>query len=71
VIHKCIKPTCSNSYEDTDPDAYYCPSCIEEKKVIAKKIDETIGSRPKKQYMTPLQEYEAAPKVRGFMRVRL
>jgi hypothetical protein len=71
MIHKCIKPTCANSYEDNDPDAYYCPSCIEVNKAIAKKIDQTIGSQPKEKIMTPLQAYEAAPKVHGFMKVKL
>lgn len=63
--HPCIK--CSASYTDNDPDAYYCPACIDEKKRIAQEIDKKIKSRPRKQYMSPLQAYDAAHKVRGFI----
>ena len=47
--HSCIKPGCGVSYEDNDPDAYYCPSCVVEKKRIAAEIDARVGSRPRKE----------------------
>ena len=37
--HICIKPGCGVSYEDNDPDPYYCSSCNEQRKVIAAEID--------------------------------
>jgi len=39
MVHKCIKATCSNTYTDPEPDAYYCPSCLKEHKRIAEEID--------------------------------
>lgn len=69
--HTCIAPSCSNTYKDTDPDPYYCPSCQDKKKKVAKQIDakySTMNSTPE---ITPLQEYDESEKVHGFMRVRL
>lgn len=43
--HKCIKPGCSNTYEDNDVDAYYCDSCKVEKERIAKEVDAKVASR--------------------------
>jgi hypothetical protein len=65
--HNCIRPSCTNKYKDTDPDPYYCPSCKEWKKEVAKKINEQIASQPKKEARSALQEYDASPKVGGFM----
>ena len=48
MTHTCIKPGCGASYEDSDPDPFYCPSCTEQKKSIATEIDTRLGSRPKK-----------------------
>lgn len=69
--HRCIKPNCAKNYEDTDPDAYYCPSCNEERKAVAREVDARLGARTPEQPMTALQEYDAAQKVHGFMQVRL
>lgn len=55
--HSCIKPGCSNQYQDNDPDAYYCPSCQEAKKALAAQIDASIGSRPKKEHVSDLQAF--------------
>lgn len=44
--HPCIK--CGTSYEDTDPDAYFCPSCVIEKKKIAEEIDKKRALIPSK-----------------------
>lgn len=46
--HNCIK--CSNQYSDNDPDAYYCESCNNERKIIAQEVDRkraTLSSRRK------------------------
>lgn len=44
--HACIK--CNKVYEDTDPEPYYCLSCNEERKAIAKEVDAKLANRPKK-----------------------
>lgn len=68
--HTCIKPGCSTQYQDEDPEPYYCPACKAEKAEIAKTIDAQFASRPKEKVVTPLQEYEQAQKIRGFMPVK-
>ena len=50
--HKCIKPACGASYEDNDPDDYYCPPCNEQRKVIAREIDTKLASVPSKRQAT-------------------
>lgn len=70
ATHQCIKPDCANSYEDDDVDAYYCPSCQAEKAKIAKALDAKLSTRSRREPMSPLKEYENAPKVRGFMQVK-
>lgn len=65
--HTCIKPGCGTSYEDTDVEAYYCPSCNDERKEIAKQVDARLQAIPKTQHLTPLQAYDAATKMRGFV----
>lgn len=57
--HQCIKPGCSNSYHDNDEDAYYCPACLNEKQVVAKRLDKkfnTVGQTPNGE----LAAYDAA-----------
>ena len=68
--HKCIKPSCPNTYNDNDPDPYYCPTCQEANKALAETIAKKIkpSSRPVK---SGLQEYDEAPKYKGFMIVKL
>lgn len=64
ISHKCIKPGCDNSYEDEDVDAYYCESCREANKVLAKQIEAQVGKnqdRPKSE----LQIYDELCKLRG------
>jgi hypothetical protein len=61
--HTCIKPGCENTYQDSDPDAYYCPSCQEQKKVLARQIDKQYGSTIGQQPSGPLQEFDAVAKV--------
>lgn len=64
--HSCIK--CQTQYTDTDPDAYYCEPCNAERKAIAADIDKKLAMKPKKKIMSSIQAYNAAPKVRGFIR---
>lgn len=52
--HSCLK--CKSSYEDNDPDPYYCNSCREEVKKIAKEIDKRVVPTPKTK--SSLQEYD-------------
>lgn len=70
--HKCIKPGCETRYEDTDPEPYYCKPHTDEKKQLAEQIDAQVQARgPRRQTVSALQEYEAAEKVRGFVRTSL
>ena len=65
--HSCIKPGCGNTYKDNDPDAYYCSSCAEKNKEIAKKIDATI--RPSRQTKSALQQHLEMEKQYGKFKV--
>lgn len=70
TIHKCIKTTCDNTYEDDDIDAYYCPSCIEINKTIAKEIDrKIIPSKNVKSDYQLFDEMQKAKNVR-FVNIR-
>lgn len=69
--HACIK--CGKSYKDKDPEPYYCKTCNNERKLIAKTVDEKLKGRiSKRKTVSALQEYEnSTDKVGGFIRVRL
>ena len=54
--HKCLK--CKMGYQDSDPDEYLCPKCIEAKKAIAAQIDAQFASRPHVTPTSALQEHE-------------
>jgi len=69
--HTCVKPACNETYQDTDPDAYYCSKCSDENKKIAEKVNATINSRPRKQIKSALQEYDEAQKIHGFVQTTL
>lgn len=70
ISHKCIK--CQSQYFDNEVDDYYCPPCNEVRIAIAKEVDLKMASRPpKRKTMSALQEYDASPKVRGFVRTTL
>jgi hypothetical protein len=43
--HTC---SCGNKYTDEDPDGYFCPSCVEQRKIIAKEVDEKLKGRVSK-----------------------
>ncbi len=51
--HSCIK--CQNSYEDNDEEAYYCASCIEERKQMTAQIDLQIAARPRERQKSDYQ----------------
>lgn len=61
--HLCIK--CKAQYTDKDPDPYYCPTCNEAKKKIAKTLDAKFANRPAEQPKTDLQVYEEISRQRG------
>ena len=56
--HTCIKPACENSYDSEEVDAYYCPTCEEANKALAKTIDAQVAARPKRSRVSAIQEYE-------------
>lgn len=63
--HQCIKPSCDNSYESKDQDAYYCPDCEKANKILAKQIDAQVAARPKRSRKSAWQEYEDNANMRG------
>jgi len=67
--HSCIK--CKAQYSSSDPDAYYCEVCNEERLRIAKEIDAKVQARPQKETVSALEAYDNAPKFNGFMIVKL
>jgi hypothetical protein len=71
MTHTCIKPGCGIRYEDEDPEPYYCASCNEQRKILAKEIDAKATAIPKRPAMSALAEYDASPKVRGFVITKL
>lgn len=62
IKHPCIRPGCANTYEDDEPDHYYCPSCNEARKKIAAEIDRKIGSQPRAHAMSDLAVFESQAK---------
>lgn len=40
--HNCLN--CSKQYTDNDPDVYFCSSCVEQRKQIAKEVDKKMAS---------------------------
>lgn len=55
---KCIKPSCENSYESDEHEAYYCPSCQEANKALAKQINAQVAARPKRSRVSEVAELE-------------
>lgn len=66
--HPCIK--CKTTYQSNDVDPYYCDTCNAERIKVAKEIDAKLSSRPRRQTMSALQEYDASQKMGGFMIVK-
>lgn len=50
--HVC---SCGNSYSDEDVDAYFCPSCVEQRKAVAKQIDAQFAGKTPATIVTDLQ----------------
>ena len=70
--HHCVK--CKVLYQSHDEEAYYCSSCLEEKKRIAAEIDAKFANRPKVKIKTALEEYDEMAKnspVPGYVIVKL
>lgn len=62
--HKCLK--CSEPYTDTDPEVYYCEKCKEERKALAKTIDEKLAHRiSKRNVKSELQIFNEIAQSRG------
>lgn len=61
--HKCIK--CGVEYKDNEIDAYYCESCNEQKKVIAKQVDDKLKGNVNYNTKSELQIYDEMAKVKG------
>lgn len=61
--HTCIKPSCGKSYNDNDEEAYYCPSCQQERKAIAAQIDARMATKVRKPVVSELKEFERSAKV--------
>lgn len=62
---KCIKPSCGKEYQSADAEAYYCESCLEEKKAVASAVDARIGSRPRKEIKSELKVYDEISRSQG------
>lgn len=60
--HVCA---CGNSYSDSDPDGYFCPPCVEQRKAIAKTVDAKLANRPKKPMQSDYQIALEKGKVTG------
>lgn len=69
LTHKCIK--CGVSYQDNDPEPYYCEPCNGERKRVAAEIDKKMAGRVSKPHRSMLEEYDAMPKVNGFIHIKL
>ena len=41
--HKC--PSCGNTYTDNDPDVYFCPTCVAQRKRIAEEVDKKLAGK--------------------------
>ena len=63
--HGCIKFECSNTYTDTDPDPYYCPSCKQANAAIAKEVDKKFERRQNKNTKSTIQMLEEGAAVAG------
>ena len=63
--HLC---SCGQTYEDNDPDLYFCPKCVEQRKVIAKQVDDKLkGKVSKRKEKSALEIYDSLPKIRGMV----
>lgn len=63
MLHTCIKPSCGKQYKSTEEEAYYCPSCVEEKKALAATLDRQFSTKGRAPVVSDLQAFEAEAKV--------
>lgn len=64
IPHNCIK--CRESYSDEEVDDYYCESCNEARKAIAREVDAKIALQgQRRQAKSDLQVYDEIRKARG------
>lgn len=61
--HICVK--CKEKYEDEEVDNYYCPTCNEDRKRIAKEVDANLSRIPKAPVKSDLQIYDEIRKAKG------
>lgn len=62
--HGCIK--CHEQYQSTDIDPYYCPTCNEQRKIIAKQIDSKLSTvKSKRHPKSDFQVYDEMCRRRG------
>jgi hypothetical protein len=61
--HNCIK--CNSQYSDNDLDAYYCETCNEQRKIIAKEVDKKFSTIPKHKTKSDFQIYDEMCRARG------
>ena len=60
--HTCLTPSCGATYNDIDPEPYFCPVCIKKRKQVAAEIDKRLGTGPRKHERSALQAFEAQGK---------
>ena len=59
----CIK--CNQPYEESEPEPYYCPPCLVERKKLAEEIDRKMGSLPRVKVKSELEQYDEMVKTNG------
>lgn len=58
--HQCVK--CKITYQDSDPEAYYCGSCLKEKHRIASEVDKKMLGRVSERTESGFAEYDRLQK---------
>jgi len=61
--HQCIK--CTVSYEDSDPDPYFCETCMVEKARIAMEVDTKFAGRISEPVEGALKQYDRLLRQKG------
>ena len=41
--HKC---PCGETYTDNDPELYFCPSCVAQRKQVAEEVNKKLAGKP-------------------------
>lgn len=62
--HKC---PCGAIYTDNDPDIYFCPSCLEQRKAMYAEIDKRLPPDRSKIVESDWQRYQRIIKEKGFV----